>query len=148
MNKHFCIIIFSFIFLLGCSGTMPKLGIINGQLTPCSKSPNCVNSQATDKEHFIEPIHFIGTMKEAQDQILLVLSTWKRTNTKEVTEHYIRVEFTSKIFRFIDDVEFYFPPTETDKIMINIRSASRIGKSDLGANRKRIELFRNKFEAI
>ncbi len=147
MNKHIYIVLLSFIFLIGCSGTMPKLGLNNGQLMSCPKTPNCVNSQATDKKHFIQPIHFIGTPQEAQNRLLQILKAWKRTKTTVVLENYIRVEFTSRIFRFIDDVEFYFPSTKTEKIIIHIRSASRIGISDLGANRKRIEQIRNKFKA-
>ncbi len=126
---------------------MPQLGINNGQLMPCPKTPNCVNSQVTDGKHFIQPIHFIGTQQEAQDRLLKILKAWKRTKITTVQGNYIRAEFTSKIFRFVDDVEFYFPATKTEKITIHIRSASRVGYSDLGANRKRIEQIRSKFKA-
>lgn len=126
---------------------MPKLGLNNGRLVPCPKTPNCVNTQATDEKHFIQPIHFTGTRQEAQDRLLKILKAWERTKITIVQENYIRVEFTSKIFRFVDDVEFYFPITKAKKIIIHIRSASRVGYSDLGANRKRIEQIRNKFKA-
>ena len=146
MNKQISIVLLSFIFLTGCSGTMPKLGVNSGQLMPCPKTPNCVSSQATDKKHFIPPIHFIGASQDAQDRLLQILKAWKRTKITVVQENYIRVEFTSKIFRFIDDVEFYFRSTKTGKIIIHFRSAARLGHSDLGANRKRIEQIRNKFK--
>ena len=110
----------------------------------CPNSPNCVNSQALDKKHFIKPIGFIGTSKETKDRLLKILKAWERTKTKVVQENYIRVEFTSLIFRFVDDVEFYFPTAENEKMIIHIRSASRIGYSDFGANRKRIEQIRKK----
>jgi len=128
---------------------MPELGIHNGQLMPCPKTPNCVNSQAqaTDEKHFIQPIHFIGTRQEAQDRFLKIIKAWKRTKITVIQENYIRVEFTSKMFRFVDDLEFYFPSTKAEKTTIHIRSASRVGHSDLGANRKRIEQIRNKFKA-
>ena len=147
MNKQISIVLLSFIFLTGCSGSMPKLGINNSQLMPCPKTPNCVNSQATDEKHFIQPIHFIGTRQEAQDRLLKTLKALKRTKITVVQENYIRVEFTSKMLRFVDDVEFYFPSTKAEKIIIHTRSASRVGHSDLGANRKRIEQIRNKFKA-
>lgn len=147
MNVQIPIVLLSFIFLTGCSGSMPELGIYNDQLKPCPKTPNCVNSQAKDEKHFIQPILFIGTHPAAQDRLLQILKAWKRTKITVVQENYIRVEFTSKLFRFVDDVEFYFPSTKTEKIIIHIRSASRIGYSDLGANRKRIEQIRNKFKA-
>ena len=52
---------------------------------------------------------------------------------------YLYAEYSSALFGFVDDVEFYFPP-ETH--IIHVRSASRLGHSDLGVNRKRIEAIR------
>lgn len=146
MNKRISVVILSFIFLMGCSGTMPKLGVNSGQLMPCPDKPNCVSSQATDAEHFIEPIHFTGTRQAAQDRLLKILKVLERTKIIIAEENYLHVEFTSKVFGFVDDVEFYFPSTQTEKIIINMRSASRLGHSDLGANRKRIEQIRNSFK--
>lgn len=145
MNKQTSIILFSFIFLMGCSGTVPKLGLMDGQLTPCPSNPNCVSSQAADKEHYIQPISFTGTPQDAHDKLLQTVNALEQTKVTVVQENYIRVEFTSKIFRFVDDVEFYFPATNTEQIIINVRSASRIGYSDLGANQKRIEQIRIQF---
>ena len=146
MRKPFLILIFSVTFLLGCSGTMSKLGINNDHLMPCPESPNCVNSQATDEAHSIQAIQFSGTSKQVQQRLLQILKTWNRAKTVVVGEEYIRAEFTSLVFRFVDDVEFYFPSKQTKKMQIHVRSASRIGYSDLGANRKRIEQIRAKFE--
>jgi uncharacterized protein (DUF1499 family) len=144
MKKHVSILLLSSVLLAGCSGTSPTLGISDGQLKPCPESPNCVSSQATDKQHTIAPIVFNGTVKQAQTQLLTVINTWDRSKVIVVKEDYIRVEFTSAIMRFIDDVEFYFPTLSmakdnTEKTVIQVRSASRIGESDLGVNRERIE---------
>lgn len=146
MNKHISIFLLSFIFLLGCSGTMPKLGVNNGQLMPCPDTPNCVSSQAADQDHFIQPILFSGSAQDAQARLLQLLKALQRTNIIVVQDYYIRAEFTSKLFRFVDDVEFYFPSTKTGEIIIHLRSASRIGYSDLGANRARIEQIRDEFK--
>jgi uncharacterized protein (DUF1499 family) len=146
MNKQVSIILFSFVFMMGCSGTIPKLGVTSGQLTPCPSKPNCVSSQATDKDHYIPPINFTGTPQDAQNKLLQILNALERTKVIDVQESYIRVEFTSKIFKFVDDVEFSFPPTNIEQIIINVRSASRIGYSDLGANQKRIEQIRTQFK--
>jgi uncharacterized protein (DUF1499 family) len=148
MNKIITIVLISFIFLMGCSGTIPKLALISGQLMPCPEKPNCVSSNVKDKEHFIAPMNFTGTRQDAQELMLQILKSLKQTKIVVVEENYIRVEFTSKIFRFIDDVEFYFSSTKTEKTLIDFRSASRIGHSDLGANRKRIEQIRNKFNDL
>ena len=125
---------------------MPKLGVNSGQLMSCPDKPNCVSSQATDAEHFIDPIHFTGTRQTALDRLLKILKVLERTKIIVTEENYLHVEFTSKVFGFVDDVEFYFPSTQTEKIIINMRSASRLGHSDLGANQKRIEQIRNAFE--
>jgi uncharacterized protein (DUF1499 family) len=145
MNKQIIGVLVSLILLTGCSGTMPDLGINNGELTPCPKTPNCVNSQADAEKYYIQPIHYAGTHQEAQDRLLQILESEKRTKILIAQENYIRVEFTSALFRFVDDVEFYFPEEQADETVIHIRSASRVGYSDLGANRKRIEGIRSKF---
>ncbi|MFB1034260.1 MAG: DUF1499 domain-containing protein [Sinobacterium sp.] len=146
MNKQVLIVLVSLHFLMGCSATPPKLGIMDRQLIPCPNKPNCVSSQATDKKHYIQPIHFTGTPQDAKNRLLQILNTLEQTKIIVVQENYIRVEFTSKIFQFIDDVEFYFPATNTEHIIIHFRSASRIGYSDLGANQKRIEQIRDTFK--
>ncbi|WP_293749817.1 DUF1499 domain-containing protein [uncultured Paraglaciecola sp.] len=145
MSRQFLMVLFGFLVLMGCAGNIPKLGVNSGQLMPCPNTPNCVSSQTTDKSHFIQPMHFSGAREEAQQRMLQILNTLQQTEIKTVQENYIRAEFTSKIFRFTDDVEFYFMPIKNDMITINLRSASRIGYSDLGANRKRIELIRKLF---
>lgn len=147
MSNKILVIVFSFMFLAGCAGTVPKLGVIDEQLMPCPETPNCVSSQATDKEHFIEPIAFTGTREDAQERLLQILKGSERSKISVVQENYIRVEFTSALFRFVDDIEFYLPRSESGKIIIHTRSASRIGYSDLGANRSRIEKIRTKFNA-
>ena len=148
MNKQFQIVLISFILLTGCKETIPKLGIENGKLMQCPSTPNCVNSQAKDKKHFIEPILSTGSPLEAKKHILKILNDLKRCKIKVVEDNYIRAEFTSKVFRFVDDVEFYFPDTKSKETIIHVRSASRVGHSDFGVNRKRIEQIRSKYKTI
>jgi uncharacterized protein (DUF1499 family) len=147
MSKKILVPLFSFIFLAGCAGSGPKLGVTDGQLTPCPITPNCVNSQATGKLDSIEPLYFTGTQKEAKQRLIKVLKEMERTEITVDQEDYIRAESTSVIFGFVDDVEFYFPSEESGKIVIQTRSASRLGLSDLGVNRRRIEEIRDKFNA-
>ena len=129
-----------------CSGTRPlNLGIKNGKLSPCPDSPNCVSSQAEDSEHFIEPISFNGNGAEAISNIIDIIKSMKRTKIIKSANDYLHVEFTSAIFRFVDDVEFYISQSEN---FIHLRSASRVGYSDMGVNRKRIEAIRKKFSEI
>jgi len=141
--KKIHIVLIWLLVLTGCSGTKPELGITDGHLMQCPKTPNCVSSHAKDEKHFIQPILFIGTSQEAQSHLLEILIEWKGTKIVVSQDNYIRAEFTSKVFRFVDDVEFYFPETGTKEITIHFRSASRVGKSDFGVNRKRIEQIRD-----
>ena len=145
MNKPVQTIFLILTILMGCSGTKPDLGINNGSLLPCPKAPNCINSQAFDEKHYIPSIHYTGTQQEAQYRLLQILESEKRAKITTVQQNYIRAEFTSAFFRFVDDVEFYFPEEKPDEKVIHVRSASRIGYSDFGVNRNRIEKIRSKF---
>lgn len=145
MNKRIWVVLVIVVFLSGCSGTMSNLGLKNGELSPCPDSPNCVSSQSDSQEHQIEPLHYTDSKPEAHARLLQILESEKRTKILTAEDDYIRVTFTSALFRFVDDVEFYFPDEQADISIIHLRSASRIGHSDLGANRKRIEKIRGRF---
>ncbi len=135
--------VFCAMTLLRCSGDgHPNLGVFNGKLSVCPNSPNCVSSQTTDKKRYIEPFHYQEAQAEARDRLVSVLDSMVRTRIVTIKEDYIHAEFTSRLFRFVDDVEFYF---DRDGRTIHLRSASRIGYIDLGANRKRVEIIRKKF---
>ena len=127
---------------------MPKLGIENGQLAQCPASPNCVNSQAKDQKHFIEPIQISGTPSETRNHILIILKELNRSKIITAEDNYIRAEFSSRVFGFVDDIEFYFPDTNSTNTIIHVRSASRVGYWDFGVNRKRIEQVRNRLKSI
>lgn len=145
MDKQNHVVLIILFMLTGCSGTKPDLGLHNGELMPCPKTPNCVNSQTADENHYIQSIHYTGTQEEAHDHLLQILDSEKRAVLLAVQQNYIRATFTSALFRFVDDVEFYFPEEQVGESVIHIRSASRVGYSDFGANRKRLEGIRSKF---
>lgn len=113
------------------------------KLSPCPSSPNCVSSLSTDPKHSIEALRHSGSRDEARRRILAVLDSQERARVTQTDDNYIHAEFRSLIFKFVDDVEFYFP--EEDDI-IHVRSASRVGYADFGANRKRVEQIRRDFE--
>ena len=115
------------------------IGNNSDRLEPCPSSPNCVVSVNGDEEHQIDPIAYNSDRATAKETLLKVLSVVPRTEVIENTDNYIHAESTSRIFKFVDDVDFYFPE---DKNVIHIRSASRVGESDLGVNRRRMEQIR------
>jgi uncharacterized protein (DUF1499 family) len=128
------------LFVLPCCGKRPKgLGVVDGRLTPCPGLPNCISSQSQDANHRVEPFQYEGSLIQAKARLLQVIEGMARVKITAVEDHYIHAEFTSKIFRFVDDVEFYF---DRDHKIIHVRSASRVGYSDLGVNRRRVEKIR------
>jgi uncharacterized protein (DUF1499 family) len=147
MKTKLSAVLGSLMVLSGCSGKVPDLGIRNGELTPCPQSPNCVNSQAADEKHAIPPLRFMGTSEEAQARLLKIIQAEKRTQIIDARADYICATFTSALFRFVDDVEFYLPEQQGDEMLIHVRSASRVGYSDLGVNRKRVERIRSQLSA-
>ena len=108
-------------------------------LPPCPSSPNCVSTQATDDGHAIAPIRYRKARAEAKEALKEAIRSLPRTKLVEEDEAYLHYEFTSLLFRFVDDVEFIFD--EVTKTL-HFRSASRIGYGDLGANRTRMEEIR------
>ena len=139
MKTKDLVVLVSCALLAGCSGISPDLGVSNGLLAPCPPSSNCVNSQATDENHTIQPFYHKGTPQEAQEGLLRAFKSEERGKLISANETYVRAEFTSSLFRFVDDVEFLVDP---DAQLIHYRSASRAGYSDFGVNRRRMEQIR------
>ncbi|MBD2428940.1 DUF1499 domain-containing protein [Phormidium sp. FACHB-1136] len=118
------------------AGETPDLGIQDGKLSPCPATPNCVVSQGADTAHAIVPIAYTRSRDEARELLTKVLGVVPRTEMVVQQQDYIRVKSTSRIMGFVDDTEFYFP---ADEPVIQVRAAARLGESDLGVNRRRLE---------
>jgi uncharacterized protein (DUF1499 family) len=143
-NYSIFIAVGSLLLLSGCGGNMPEnIGMTNGRLAPCPSSPNCVSSMNDeDAEHAIAPLTYTGALADARQRLLDVIQSMKRATIVTADERYIHAEFRSVLFRFVDDVEFSF---DDEQKVIHVRSASRVGHSDLGVNRKRIEAIREQY---
>jgi len=120
-------------------GAPDRLGERDGLLTPCPDTPNCVSSDATDADHRVDPLALAGEPREAWTVLEEVLRDMPRTRIVEAEGEYLHAEVRSFVFRFVDDVEFHLRPQAG---VIAVRSASRIGRSDLGVNRRRVESIR------
>lgn len=128
--------------LAACAGDRPdNLGTKNGLLTLCPTSPNCVSSQEKDEQHGVAPISFSGDADSALIRLKKLLAGRKDTKIIEESDSYLRVEFHTTLF--VDDGEFML---DRKGKVIHLRSASRIGYSDLGKNRSRLEEIRRDFE--
>jgi uncharacterized protein (DUF1499 family) len=123
------------------STTLPA-GEATHTLAPCPASPNCVSSQAVNREHFTEPLRFTGDAALAWNHLKSALDTESRLTVIQDTGSYLHAEARSLVFRFVDDIEYVLDPGEN---MIQVRSASRVGYSDFGVNRRRVERIRKVF---
>jgi uncharacterized protein (DUF1499 family) len=132
------------VFLLSaCAGTLPKLGVKRGELTSCPASPNCVNSQSAKADgHYVPALRYPGNLIQAHTRLLHLIDSNVKAEVIEQTDDYIHATYTSTLFGFVDDVEFLLSEQDTENTTIHVRSASRLGYSDFGVNRKRVEALR------
>ncbi len=135
---------FACLLMHHCSGSRPPhVGEGHGNLAPCPPTPNCVSTHAEDQEHAMRPMRYSTDRETAMKQLVAVVDSMPRSEIAARTENYLYAKFTSRVWRFVDDVEFDFDP---EKKIVHFRSASRLGKNDLGVNRKRMKEIRERFE--
>ncbi len=126
--------------LFSFAGSRPtNLGIQANGLASCPSTPNCVSSFATDAAHSIAPLSFSGEPATAFNQLQAAIAATPNATLVTTSANYLYAEYTSALMGFVDDVEFYLDPSAS---VIHVRSASRLGESDLGVNRKRIDALR------
>lgn len=108
----------------------------------CPNRPNCVSSWATEGPRKMDPIPYQGSIEEARQRLLEIIRSFDRSTVVRNDGNCLRVEFRSKIFSFIDDVEFVFDDASK---LINFRSASRLGYYDFRVNRRRMQTIIRQF---
>lgn len=136
--------IFTLLNVACSSAPQDSTGMQNDTFRPCPDSPNCVSSMAKDGSHAVQPFAYSGiTMNESRASIVNILENTRRCRIITLEERYIHAEFRSLVFRFVDDVEFFFPEDES---IVHVKSASRLGYSDFGVNRRRVEEIRSAFK--
>lgn len=119
-------------------------GLLDGRLQPCPGTPNCVCSEYPQTAAYVEPVRFEGDARAAWDRAQTVVNKMGG-EVSQVTDGYLAATFESTLFRFVDDVEMRLDESGG---VIHIRSASRVGRSDLGVNRKRVETLRRRFTEL
>lgn len=131
------ILFFGGMYFLSFSAPRPDdLGVVDGQLTACPDSPNCVSSQSSDPAHAMPPIPVPQNEPDMMARIARTIAQQPRARIVTHNDHYLHAEFRSFLFRFVDDVEFFLDDSQH---VVHFRSASRVGYSDLGANRRRMQ---------
>jgi len=136
--------LFLCLIIRACAGgkTPVNIGINNGKLADCPASPNCVSSDAADADHYVEPIPLTGSAEEDWLRAQKLVAELPRTKIITVDNNYLHAECRSAVFGFVDDLELHLRPQER---IIAVRSAARLGYSDFGVNRKRVEELRTRF---
>ena len=120
------------------------IGMVGKQFQTCPQKPNCVSTMANPKDeaHFIAPLPYTSSREKAQQQLESILQEPPRQKLIKKQSDYWHYEFHSAIFKFVDNVEFYFPER---KKVIHMRSAAEFGYSDNGVNRKRLTAIQEAF---
>ncbi len=112
------------------------------QLPSCPSSPNCVSSQADNPAQRIQPLPVKADVSGTLPALRRIIEKLPGARVVKTEPDYFRAEFTSPILRFVDDVEFLLDPKAQ---IVQVRSASRTGYWDFGANRKRVEQIRQAY---
>lgn len=134
------------LFALSLTARRPTgLGVTDRRLADCPPSPNCVCTQTDDSSHWIAPLTYTGDSAAVIPRLRQIVTAMPRTRVVQQTDDFLYVEFRSAVFRFVDDVEFLLEP---ESGRVHFRSASRVGHSDLGVNRARMESIRSRFREL
>ncbi|MCU7940966.1 MAG: DUF1499 domain-containing protein [gamma proteobacterium symbiont of Bathyaustriella thionipta] len=116
-----------------------SLGIIDGRLVNCPDKPNCINSEYPEQgNHYLPPLNI--PKAKSTEIMTLAKITLLEMGAKIIKSenNYLLASFTSNLFRFVDDFELRLDKTT---YKLHIRSASRVGYSDFGVNKRRVERF-------
>lgn len=107
----------------------------------CPASPNCVSTEAdaNDRQHYIKPFKTVDSHEETWVKVRQTVLSLPRTNIIKEGQYYLKAKVKTPLFRFVDDLDISFSP-ETKSLLV--KSASNVGYSDLGVNRKRVEHLR------
>jgi uncharacterized protein (DUF1499 family) len=122
-----------------------ELGVRNGELSALSKKPNCVSSQSENASKKVHALAYSKAANEQMEKVVNVISGMSGAEIMQKSDNYLYAVFTTKIMRFKDDVEIYL---DEESKRLHFRSASRLGYSDLGVNRKRYDAFVNALSCL
>jgi uncharacterized protein (DUF1499 family) len=129
---------------MACSGQPPATrGIVEGRLRPCPDSPNCVSSDDSTR-HAVPPFRFTNSPSIVWPRVVAAIERMPRTTIVTQDSTYLIAEVRSRVFRFVDDMEFHL---RSEERLIATRSAARLGRWDLGVNRRRVERLRRTLQA-
>ena len=127
---------------LFAGSTPATLGVRDDRLGACPDRPNCVSSQVSDEGHAVKPFSVTGDADAAMSRLAALIETQEGARIVTRRADYLHAEYQSKLMGFVDDLELL---ADRAAHVIHVRSASRLGYSDLGVNRARVEALRAAF---
>ncbi len=138
------VLIFATLLLFAYKGHQSRAGqapgLKDGRLQACPSKPNCVSSETGENpEHHIEPLTVGGTRPPLEAIVAAIDAMGGEVLV--ASDDYLSATFSSKVFGFVDDLELRRQGSER---IYHVRSASRIGQSDMGVNRQRVEALRSR----
>ena len=122
----------------------PGLGVHDGVLAPCPDRPNCVASGSADTAHAVPPLPYRGEVGAAMARLAALIAAQEGARIVTQRDGYLHAEYQSRLMGFVDDLELLADPAAH---AVQVRSASRLGYSDLGVNRARVDALRAAFAA-
>lgn len=115
----------------------PAIGLVNGQLSACPKTPNCVSTNQEDLNRYMLPVNYEGlTLEQAKAILREVLATLPKLSVVKDEGVYLHAEAQTMIFEYTQDVEFLFDEAAKE---LHFKSASRVGYTDFGSNKRRMQ---------
>ena len=106
-----------------------------------SFASNIELSECVEIAHCVREEWNVNSIKQPFKDIIEIVENSPRSEIVELEGDYLHAEVTSKWMKYVDDLEVSFIP-ESNKLLI--RSESRVGESDLGVNKKRIDVLKTK----
>jgi len=128
--------------LSAVSRKAPELGLVDGRLRPCRTRTNCISTEDTARGNPEAPFEYTGDAETALDRLASAIALLPRARVVSRRPGYLRAEFRTPVFRFVDDLEAAVDPAGGK---LQIRSASRVGRGDHGVNRARVRELRGLF---
>lgn len=120
-------------------------GPLSNELADCPNSPNCVSTSASRTANHIDPIVLRPASSDAIAELADIIEELAGSKIVLSADRYLHAEFRSQLFGFVDDLEIF---VDEEQKLIFVRSASRVGYSDLGVNRNRVQEIRRRYEAL
>ena len=106
-----------------------------------SFASNIELSECVEIAHCVREEWNVNSIKQPFKDIIEIVENSPRSEIVELEGDYLHAEVTSKWMKYVDDLEVSFVP-EVSKLIV--RSESRVGESDLGVNKKRIDVLKTK----